>query len=131
MSTDTSLKVTGLVLWVQDAGLSAKFYKKIGFEVVSTTERDAVVKLGGFELSLVTMRDEDEFNGDSLAAEKGKGMYVYIQCDDVDAFHSQLKDGGITPRTEPRDWEWGRREFVVHDPDGYKLCFWARSSQSS
>lgn len=124
MSTDTSLRATGLVLWVQDAGLSTKWYKKIGFEVVSTTERDAVVKLGGFQLSLVTMRDEEEFNGDSLAAEKGKGMYMYIQCADVDAFYSQLKNSGIMPRTEPRDWEWGRREFVIHDPDGYKLCFW-------
>lgn len=123
MKTDISLKVTGLVLWVQDAGLSAKFYKKIGFEVASVTDRDATVALGGFQIFLVTMRDEDEFNGDSLAAEKGKGMYVYVQCADVDALYSQLKDSGMTPRSEPRDWEWGRREFVVKDPDGYKICF--------
>lgn len=124
MSTDTFLKVTGLVLWVQDATLSAKWYKKIGFEVVSETERDAVVKLGNFQISLVTMRDEDEFNGDSLAAEKGRGMYIYIQCNDVDELHVRLQDSGITPRSEPRDWGWGRREFVVKDLDGYKLCFW-------
>lgn len=124
MSMDMSLKVTGLVLWVQDATISTRFYKKIGFEVTSETERDATVRLGGFQLSLVTMRDEDEFNGDSLAAEKGKGMYIYIQCDDVDGLHGRLKENGVIPHTEPRDWDWGRREFVVKDPDGYKLCFW-------
>lgn len=24
----------------------------------------------------------------------------------------------------PRDWPWGNREFVLKDPDGYKLVFW-------
>ncbi|MEK7472362.1 MAG: VOC family protein, partial [Patescibacteria group bacterium] len=118
------MKITNLVFWVQDATLSVKFYKKLGFEVVENTERHSTVKLGGFDIVLVTMRNEDEFNKDSLAVEKGRGMYVYIKVDDVDSKHKELKDVGIDPVSEPRDWDWGNREFVVKDSDGYKLCFW-------
>ena len=73
--------------------------------------------------NFVTMRDEAEFNKDSLASVKGSGMYVYINVDDVDANYKEAKDLGIDPSSEPRDWEWGIREFVVKYPDGYKLCF--------
>lgn len=118
------MKITSLVLWVADATLSVKWYKKIGFEVVNVTDRDATVLCNGFEIMLVTMRDEEEFNKDSLAGVKGKGMYVYVHVDDVDTKYAELTKLGITLSSEPRDWPWGNREFVVHDLDGYKLCFW-------
>lgn len=118
---------TNLVLWVQDCTLSTKFYKKLGFDVTSQTERDATVRLGNFEIMLVTMRDEDEFTGDSLAAEKGKGVYMYLQTDDVDDLYVELKEAGVAAHTEPRDWPWGNREFVVKDPDSYKICFWQKT----
>ena len=122
------MEVTGLVLWTQDNTLSVKFYKKLGFEVLESNDRHTIVQLGMFKLYLVSMRDEDEFNTDSLAANKGKGMYLYINVDDVDALYSALVKMGITPRSEPRDWDWGNREFIVKDPDNYKLCFWQKIS---
>lgn len=118
------MKITNLVLWTQDNTLSVKFYKKLGFEVIESNDNHSVVQLGDFRIILVSMRDEEEFGHDSLAAEKGRGMYVYIQVDDVDEKFAELQAAGITPATEPRDWEWGNREFIVKDPDGYKLCFW-------
>lgn len=120
------MKVTNLVLWVQDATLSYKFYKKLGFEIASVTDRDATVKCGEFGIMLVTMRDEEEFNGDSLAPNKGKGMYIYINVANVDDKYREVIAAGLAPRTKPRDWEWGNREFVVSDPDGYKVCFWQK-----
>ena len=122
------MEVTGLVLWTQDNTLSVKFYKKLGFEVLESNDRHTIVQLGMFELYLVSMRDEDEFNTDSLAANKGKGVYLYIHVDDVDALYSALVKRGIAPRAEPRDWDWGSREFIVKDPDNYKLCFWQNVS---
>lgn len=56
---------------------------------------------------------------------KGLGIYTYIEVDDVDADFESIKGKGITPRTEPKDWPWGKREFVVKDPDGYKLVFFS------
>lgn len=124
------MKFTNLVFWVQDATLSYKFYKKLGFEVVSRAERDATVCCDGLEIMLVTMRDEAEFNGDSLSAQKGRGMYVYIHADDIDAKYRELAQIGLTPKAEPRNWPWGNREFVIADPDGYKFCFWQKIAGS-
>lgn len=118
------MKITSLLLWVQENGLSTKFYKKLGFDVIRSADDHSLVALNGFEITLVSMRDEDAFAKDSMSADKGRGMYVYIRVDDVDAKYKELNALGLKPATEPTDWQWGNREFILKDPDGYKLCFW-------
>lgn len=121
------MKVTNILLWVQENQQSEKFYKKLGFEAITSTPAYSEIKHGNFEITLVNMRDEDEFAGDSLAGEKGKGVYIYIWVEDVDATHVELIKKRLQPHTKPRDWPWGNREFILKDPDGYKLCFWHES----
>lgn len=120
------MNITHILCWTQENRLSEKFYKKIGFEVVRSDDQMSVVALNGFEMWLLSMRDEEKFAGDALARDKGKGVYIYIAVDDVDATHQRLLKKGIQSATEPKDWPWGNREFVVKDPDGYKLCFWQK-----
>ena len=119
-----TMKVTNVVFWVQENKLSEKFYKKLGFEVSKSDDNHSVVICNGFGITLVSMRDELKFYKDSMSADKGRGMYLYIQVDDVDAKHQELLGLGLAPATEPSNWQWGNREFVLKDPDGYKLCFW-------
>lgn len=118
------MRVSNILLWVQENKLSEKFYKKLGFEITTSTAGYSEIKLGSFEIVLVNMRDEDEFAGDSLSGEKGKGMYIYIHVDDADTEYDRQIRLGLKPATKPRDWEWGNREFILKDPDGYKICFW-------
>lgn len=122
------MKVTNLLFWVQDNELSQKFYKKLGFTVVHSDDQYSTVKLSNFEILLLTMRDEEMFAKDSMSSEKGRGMYIYIQVDDVDSKYESLKAEGFVPATEPKDWPWGNREFILKDPDGYKICFWKPSN---
>ena len=117
------MKISNLTLWVQENGISTKFYQKLGFEIVHTDDDHSIVALGGFEIILVSMRADEEFAGDALAGDKGKGVYIYISVDNADAAYMKLVQNGIQPHTEPRNWQWGTREFIVKDPDGYKLCF--------
>ncbi len=118
------MKVTNILLWVQENKTSERFYKKLGFEIKTSTDAYSEIKLGSFEIVLVAMRDEDQFAGDSLLGEKGKGMYVYIWTEDVDKKYNELLTLGLEPATKPKDWEWGNRVFILKDPHGYKLCFW-------
>ncbi len=118
------MRITNLLFWVQENKLSEKFYKKLGFEVVKSDDDHSILSLNGFAIDLVSMRDENTFAKDSMSADKGRGVYVYIQVDDVDKKHQQLVVAGTAPTTEPKDWDWGNREFIIKDPDGYKLCFW-------
>lgn len=122
------MRITNLLFWVHENRLSAKFYNKLGFEVVRNEDDHSVVRLHNFEITLVNMRDEDTFANDAMVSERGKGMYVYIRVDDVDAKHKELTTLGFEPSTTPKDWPWGNREFILKDPDGYKLCFWQPSN---
>jgi uncharacterized glyoxalase superfamily protein PhnB len=46
----------------------------------------------------------------------------YVHCSDVDAVHEQIRDlVEIEWGVEDRDW--GARELVLRDPDGYFLTF--------
>lgn len=121
------MNITGLVLWTLDNTISVKFYRKLGFEVIESNERHSVVRLGNFSITLVSMRDEQEFNADSLANQKGRGMYIYIHVPNVDTEYQKLIQQKLKPHSEPRDWEWGNREFIIKDPDRYKICFWQPS----
>lgn len=123
------MKFTNILLWVQENKLSEKFYKKLGFEVLHSDDETSTVRLGSLELVLVNMRDEAVFAKDAIAGEKGLGMYMYLKVEDVDSFYERLKKQGIQPHTEPKNWPWGNREFIVKDKDGYKLCFWQPVNQ--
>jgi uncharacterized glyoxalase superfamily protein PhnB len=124
----SGMKITHIVCWVQENKLSEKFYSRLGFEVRESDDEHSVVALGGFGLDLVSMRDDNKFAKDSMAAEKGLGMYVYICVEDVDTKYAELLAKGFTGMTKPKDWPWGNREVVLKDPDGYKLCFWQPSN---
>lgn len=124
------MKITHLVCWVQENKLSEKFYRKLGFSVERSDEEHSLVVLGGFGLDLVSMRDDGKFANDSMAAEKGLGLYIYVRVDDVDAKYQEIVVLGLQP-TKPKDWPWGNREFILRDPDGYKLCFWRESGSAA
>lgn len=58
-----------------------------------------------------------------------KGMVIELLVDDVDAAVSSIKSagGGIVQRPIKRDW--GVREAVIADPDGYKIWLAQRLEQ--
>jgi uncharacterized glyoxalase superfamily protein PhnB len=118
------------VLWVNENRLSEKFYRKLGFEIIESSETYTIAKLNDFTITLVNVRDEERFAHDAFTGKKGKGMYLYIHVDDIDAQYKLLKSVGLET-TEPKDWEWGNREIMVKDPDGYKLVFWEKIHDKS
>src|SRR5580704_16815168 len=95
-----NMKITSLLFWVQENEVSEKFYKKLGFEVVKSDDRYSIIELNGFQIILVNIRDEETFASDSMNSEKGRGMYVYIMVDDVDAQYKKLETIGLTPATK-------------------------------
>ena len=118
------MKVTNVLYWVDSLDKSRDFYKKLGFTIKTDDSHYVEMELGQFGITLVPIAEaEPEFQHDSHASEKGKGMYLYINVKDVDAKHQELKKLNLDA-TQPKNWEWGNREFVVKDPDGYKVCFW-------
>lgn len=114
-------KFHSTLFYVSDLNKTLDFYKQLGFnaELLEGTVR---VKLGDFRLAFI---DENKtvIKNESGAQPKGLGIFTYVEVDDVDEYFKLLKGKGIRTSSEPRDWPWGKREFAVKDPDGYKLVF--------
>ena len=118
------MKFDYILLYVSDLKETASFYEKLGLEIIKSTENKIVAKLGDFELHCY---DQSKvFFKQDIERFKGAGVFVYISVDDVDAKYSEVKSRGLEPSGEPKDFEWGNREFAIKDPDGYKIIFYKR-----
>ena len=112
--------ISSLLFFVKDLDVTFNFYKTLGFEV---EKKDGMVTfyVNWFKVDFID-KEHSEFKS-GFDGEMGRGMFTYIKVDDVDLFYKTILDKGITPSSKPKDWEWGNREFVVKDPDGYRLVF--------
>ena|ERR1700693_1934204 len=125
------LKAVNVIgLYVSSTETSVSFYKQIGFRVISDDGIIGRVKLGGLELQFIskdTANELDEsFQREAFGEPKGTGLYINIEVDKIDELYKTLLTQGIKPSTEPRDWAWGQREFVLRDPDRYKIVFYQK-----
>ncbi|MGE5392227.1 MAG: VOC family protein [Candidatus Saccharibacteria bacterium] len=116
--------VNSILFYSSDTGKTAEFYRTLGF-TVGERFGSVTAALNGFELVFVD-KNKAEFQKEAQTDPKGVGVFLYVQVDDVDQVHRSLVDKGVFAST-PRNWPWGNREFVVKDPDGYKLIFYRKS----
>jgi lactoylglutathione lyase len=64
---------------------------------------------------------EGSFTQRRLAGDRGAGVEIVLEVDDVDAMQERVRAAGH-PITEPlEDRPWGLRDFRIVDPDGYYL----------
>lgn len=111
------------LFFVKDPERTAKFYGVLGFEIMKS--EDVVrIKLGDFTLAFMDEKKVQIANEAGLEP-KGLGVFTYVEVDDVDAHFKLVTERGVHTSSEPQDWPWGKREFAVKDPDGYKIVFYS------
>ena len=120
--------VAGIVHYVKDTAKTAKFYEDLGFQLTKNKPHHISLRLNWFWMDFHPQDKEDkpEFQKEANLDNKGAGLFLYISVDNVDEFYKGLLSKGLKPSSEPRDWPWGNREFVIRDPDGYKLVFFQK-----
>jgi catechol 2,3-dioxygenase-like lactoylglutathione lyase family enzyme len=112
-------------LMVSDVDESVRFYEEaLGLNVAERGDRSAEFDTGRCKLVI-----EEDFDADTLAGfgleppgeKRGDGVIVVLEVDDVDAVYERADMAGADVRMEPRNVDWGRRMFLIADPDGYVL----------
>jgi catechol 2,3-dioxygenase-like lactoylglutathione lyase family enzyme len=111
-------------LTVRDIERSLAWYRDIlGFHVGERWEEGG--KLQSVELHAGTVWliiNQDDF-AKGRDRTLGEGVRFYANTrQDVDLLASDIKARGGVLAMEPRDRPWGTREFLVVDPDGYKIA---------
>lgn len=79
------------------------------------------VSLGGARVML--MRPSAELRGTETTDVK-KPVEFYLEVEDVEVYHGQLKEKEIKPTTPLTDQWWGDRTFTIMDPFGYQIWFY-------
>jgi catechol 2,3-dioxygenase-like lactoylglutathione lyase family enzyme len=130
------VKSEGLVLelGVNDVTASIAFYEgALGLDVVEAIPEDgapewAELELGGSRLMLQERRGfEEEL---PVLAGRSAGLSALVVrvtgAHECEAIEERLRADGIELLSEPRDTDYGTREFAVLDPDGHVVLIASR-----
>lgn len=97
---------------------SKDFYVRLfGCEVVIDSDWFVLLRLGQTELGFM-VPDHESQAAIFRPAFQGKGVWVSIDVDDVDAEYARLRSMGVPIALPIRDEPWGDRHFAVVDPNG-------------
>jgi catechol 2,3-dioxygenase-like lactoylglutathione lyase family enzyme len=108
--------ISALVFYVADLNKTKKFYEDLGFRFGEPKGDYLTAYINWFSV---------EFHP-GKADSKGSGAQTQLSVDDVDDFYDLVKSKGLKPEGEPKDTPMKRREFILLDPDGYKLVFFTK-----
>ena len=123
MTNSNIKKFHSNLFFVSNLDNTVKFYENLGFEV-SKSDETVRIKLDNFTLAFI---DESNVGIDKEVGiiPKGIGVFTYVEVEDVDKQFEEVKGKGIKTSSEPKNYPWGKREFAVKDPDGYKIVFYS------
>ena len=119
LMTETSDRRAVAILKSADLRRTERWYTRVGFRV-----------RGRHPASDPTWC-ELERNGTALQFLAGETPWpdepaltgcFYVYCDDVEAVYAELRDQ-VHVEWGVEDREWGARELVLRDPDGYFITF--------
>jgi catechol 2,3-dioxygenase-like lactoylglutathione lyase family enzyme len=120
--------ISGITCYVEDLARTAEFYEAIGFRAGKQEPDRLTFYVNWFFVTFISQdREEDpESKSEAELPNKGSGLYIHVKIDDLDAYHEGAVSKGLKPASEPRARHGGGREFVLRDPDGYKLVFFEK-----
>jgi uncharacterized glyoxalase superfamily protein PhnB len=106
------------VFVVRDVAASLEHYRDVlGFRVEFTYGEPvayAGVERGGVLIYLQAAPETKR--------QAGQGS-LYVFVDDVDGLYEELRSRGARTLEPPATYDYGMRDFDIHDLDGNQLCF--------
>lgn len=123
------LRNTIPLIFPEDTDETIDFYRDVlGFVVAERDDEFVELRSGSLELWLHDddAVDDEEFRQRLKDKERGVGLNLCFEVDDLDKYYERVVEKGGAPlEVEPRETPWGTRRFTVQDPNGYHLQFFA------
>ena len=115
-------------LTVLDVEASIAFYSEwLGFrQDLAEKDETGLTFLGSVEVGETVIMFESPGPNATLAPNHGEGSGVMLticlsDADDIDALYERLLQGGVRICAPIGDRPWGNRDFMLQDPDGYRI----------
>ncbi len=120
--------ISGVSCYVKDVSKTTEFYEALGFRIGRQEADRVACYVNWFWVEFVAQDKEEDPQRKKEAGlpNKGSGQYLYIKVDSIDDFYKGVVELGMKPESEPQAKASGNREFLLRDPDGYKLVFFEK-----
>ena len=120
--------ISGYHCYVADLARTAEFYEKLGFRAGKQEADRRTFYVNWFFATFVAQDqiDDAELRSETEQSPKGAGVLVYLKVEDLDEFYKGIVKLGMTPASEPQKRPNRDREFMLRDPDGYRLVFFEK-----
>ncbi len=116
-------------LFVPDVEASVRFYtEKLGFRLMRLERgtidgrEQATFAVVGLERAVFLIAHKS-LEGTLAMPPGGGAVHIRIMVDDVDEVRGRAKDNGVVIALDIADRPYGLRDFIVEDPDGFRLRF--------
>jgi catechol 2,3-dioxygenase-like lactoylglutathione lyase family enzyme len=117
-------------LFVPDVDASLRFYvDTLGFKLIRTDPPGegphtfALLMLGEAVFMLAHERLAGDETRPRPGERRGRAIHVRVMVPDVDAMYERVRTKGVRIRVPVADREYGLRDFIIQDADGYDLRF--------
>ncbi|OEU09078.1 Glyoxalase/Bleomycin resistance protein/Dihydroxybiphenyl dioxygenase [Fragilariopsis cylindrus CCMP1102] len=115
------LSLNALTLATCDMNKSVPFYTKIGLAITfGGPDADFTTLSHNRDLHINLFHNEEYKPPETEGTRWGRCV-VYVS--DVDDMYRIAIDGGLQPKSQPRNASWGERYFHIIDPMGHELSF--------
>ncbi len=126
MSKETAKTVMPIIAVDSVDELHGFYTEKLGFRrVMGVVGKDGQFDFIAFELrgaSIMFTRARERMDGTRPSAGK-RPVELYLEVEDVNAYHDELKQRGVTITSPLTTQWWGDRTFTITDPYGYQIWF--------
>ena len=118
-------------LFVPDVGAAIRFYTgKLGFTLYrvdppgepGAASEFAILTLGRATIMFAQDRLYAAMGG-STDSPRGVAIDVRIMVDDADAMYNRCREAGVAIVHDIADRYYGLRDFIIADPNGFRLRF--------
>ncbi len=104
------------------AETKAFYIDQLGFELVFENEFYVLLTGHGDQISFL-LPEHPTQAPIFQPAFGGRGVYLTVDVEDVDAEYARVKSRGVPMEVDLRDEPWGDRHFAVVDPNGVGIDF--------
>jgi catechol 2,3-dioxygenase-like lactoylglutathione lyase family enzyme len=114
------------VLFVQDVGVSRRFYEGLLGQSVSEDFGECIGYAGGFSIIQRDAFCRIIFGKTIAGAEGAEGQHcfeLYFETEDAEGLYARLQQAGVAAVHPVQEQPWGQRVFRVYDPDGHIVEF--------
>jgi catechol 2,3-dioxygenase-like lactoylglutathione lyase family enzyme len=117
----------GMVCYVRDLDKTVEFYEKLGFKFKTREPARATAYLNWWwvDFHQADAPDAPAWHVSSKVDNAKIGALFYFSVENVQKAYEEVIASGLRPSSEPIELR-GNREFMLLDPDGYRLVFFKR-----